>query len=151
MRQRIAGLFAAHGIADGRVEMRGHSPHPRMLAEYGDIDFALDPFPFNGGLTTCEALWMGVPVLCLEGSSMISRQGAALLHAAAMNEWVMPDEAAFVSRAKECSSRISQSADERLEMRARLAGTKLLDPQAFAAQFAAAVKQALTYAPGAKS
>ena len=59
--------FAAAGLAGDRLELRPRSPHPQMLAEYADIDIALDPFPFCGGLTSCEALWMGVPVVTLAG------------------------------------------------------------------------------------
>ncbi len=80
--------FHVRGIAVERIELRGASPHEQMLAEYGDIDVALDTFPYNGGLTTCEALWMGVPVVALLGSSMISRQSAALVSAAGYPQWV---------------------------------------------------------------
>src|SRR5262249_32891180 len=93
MKQRIAGMFAAHGVVPDRIEMRTHSPHAQMLDEYGDVDIALDPFPYNGGLTTCEALWMGVPVLTLAGTSMISRQSASLLAAAGMPEWTAASRA----------------------------------------------------------
>src|SRR5262249_7395838 len=51
MREDLAARFAQHGIASSRLALRGHSPHAEMLAEYGDVDIALDPFPFNGGLT----------------------------------------------------------------------------------------------------
>ena len=53
--------FAAVGIPEYRIELRGPSSHRDMLEEYGDIDIALDTFPFCGGLTSCDALWMGVP------------------------------------------------------------------------------------------
>ena len=78
------GWFTRHGIDPQRVELRPGSPHPQMLAEYGDIDIALDPFPYNGGLTTCEALWMGVPVIAMAGGRMIARQSASLLTAAGL-------------------------------------------------------------------
>jgi predicted O-linked N-acetylglucosamine transferase (SPINDLY family) len=71
--------FAAHGIAAERLELSGASAHRDLLAEYGDIDVALDPFPFTGGVTTCEALWMGVPVVARTGRTVIERQSAALL------------------------------------------------------------------------
>lgn len=78
----------SHGIARERVALRGMSPHREMLAEYADVDIALDTAPYNGGLTTCEALWMGVPVLTVLGNSMISRQSAAILRAAGQARWV---------------------------------------------------------------
>ena len=64
-RRRLIEAFAAAGVSADRLEPRGFSPHQEMLAEYGDIDIALDPFPFGGGLTSCEALWMGAPVVTL--------------------------------------------------------------------------------------
>src|SRR6201999_3293639 len=69
----------AHGFEPEPLDLRGRSPHAEMLAEYGDVDIALDPFPFCGGLTSCEALWMGVPVVTLPGSRPGSRQTLALL------------------------------------------------------------------------
>ncbi len=135
MRERIAAAFAAQGIAADRIEMRGHSPHARMLAEYGDVDIALDPFPYNGGLTTCEALWMGVPVLTRLGTSMISRQSASLIAAAGMDGWVArsPDE--LVRIAAERAGSPEALARERSTMRERLAASPLMDAAAFAAKF----------------
>src|SRR5207248_5666968 len=98
-RERLLALFEAHGIGHDRIELRVDSPHPQMLVEYGDVDIALDPFPYNGGLTTCEALWMGVPVLALLGGSMISRQSASLLAAAGLADWVAADEEELVGKA----------------------------------------------------
>jgi predicted O-linked N-acetylglucosamine transferase (SPINDLY family) len=63
-----------------RIEMRGATPYGAMLAEYNDIDIALDPFPFGGATTTCDALWMGVPVVTLPGDRLASRQTLSLLH-----------------------------------------------------------------------
>src|SRR5262249_40100385 len=61
--ERFRGAFAENEIDPARLDFHGWSPHPELLARYGAIDVALDPFPYSGGLTTCEALWMGVPVV----------------------------------------------------------------------------------------
>jgi len=66
--------FVQRGISPDRVELRGPSFHVGLLKEYGDIDISLDPFPFTGGLTSCEALWMGVPVVTWPRSRVVSRQ-----------------------------------------------------------------------------
>ena len=79
--RRISSAFAAHGIAAGRIELRGNSPPEQLLAEYGEVDIALDPFPYCGAFTSCEALWMGVPVVTLPGARPFSRQTLALLTA----------------------------------------------------------------------
>ena len=76
VRARLCAAFSAHGVEADRLELRGFSPHRAMLEQYGEIDVALDPFPFGGGLTSCEALWMGVPVVTLPGDRPASRQTA---------------------------------------------------------------------------
>jgi predicted O-linked N-acetylglucosamine transferase (SPINDLY family) len=135
MRERIAALFAAEGIAADRLTLRGPSPHPQMLAEYGDIDIALDPFPFNGGLTTCEALWMGVPVLCVTGASMIARQGDCLLGAASMSQWAAGDPQAIVEKARQMAGAKEHLVEGRGQRRQALARSVLVDGRRFAHAF----------------
>ena len=86
--------WAAAGIPVDRIDFRPFVPIADAIAAYGDIDVALDTFPYNGGVTTCDALSMGVPVIALTGDRMIARQGAALLGAAGHAEWIAgtPDE-----------------------------------------------------------
>jgi predicted O-linked N-acetylglucosamine transferase (SPINDLY family) len=93
-RDRILESLVDLGIAADRVEFRDASPHDAMLAEYGDIDIALDPMPFSGGATTCDALWMGVPVVTLHGSRFASNHTVSHLNAAGLPELVAahPDE-----------------------------------------------------------
>jgi predicted O-linked N-acetylglucosamine transferase (SPINDLY family) len=90
--QRIIDILAKHGVSHQRVEFRDVSPHPEMLKEYGDIDIALDPFPFSGGATTCDALWMGVPVVSMLGRRFASNHTASHLRAAGMPELVAENE-----------------------------------------------------------
>lgn len=135
LREEVAARFAMHGVDPARLEMRAHSPHAEMLAQYGDADIALDPLPYNGGLTTCEALWMGVPVLTLAGDSMIARQGASLLAAAGLEAWIARSAEEFVRIAAERAADVQALATLRAAMRERLAASPLLDAPAFARKF----------------
>ena len=69
VRNRIESAFAAHGIAPGRLRFAGGLPFREHLELHGQVDIALDTFPYNGTTTTCESLWMGVPVITLEGTA----------------------------------------------------------------------------------
>jgi protein O-GlcNAc transferase len=80
VRENLTSAFAAGGLAPERIELRGASPYGAMLGEYNDIDIALDPFPFGGATTSCDALWMGVPVITLPGDRLASRQTLSFLH-----------------------------------------------------------------------
>ena len=79
IRERLQQRFSAYGLDSERLILQGPSAHPELLAQYGEIDIALDPFPFNGGMTTLEALWMGVPIVSLEGDSVVARQTLSVL------------------------------------------------------------------------
>ena len=133
----FAKRFTQRGIGESRLELRGSSPHAEMLAAYGDIDIALDPFPYNGGLTTCEALWMGVPVVALDGDSMISRQSAALLRAAACGDWVAQTQDEWLGIATGLSSQIDRLCEARRSLRSTVASSPLVDGFRFAKRFEA--------------
>ena len=90
-----------------RLTLRGGAEHFEFLRGYDEIDIALDTFPYNGGTTTTEALWQGVPVLTFKGDRWASRTSRSLLLAAALQEWVADSEAAFVTR----GVRLGQDAD----------------------------------------
>lgn len=88
--------FEAEGIARDRLEFRGPVGLTDMMAEYADVDIALDPVPYNGGTTTLQALWMGVPVVVKAGANFVSRMGASFMTAAGLPEWVAQSDADFV-------------------------------------------------------
>lgn len=126
-RDRIARRFAQHGVGADRLDLRGHSEHAAMLAEYNGIDVALDPFPYNGGLTTCEAMWMGVPVLCLRGQQIISRQSAAVSRAAGVEGFTGDDLTGYGQLAVAWSRDLERLAAVRAGLRERVAGSPLCD------------------------
>ena len=95
--QYIRERLAALSIDAARVELRPYSPD--YLEQYRDIDVALDTLPYNGGLTTCEALYMGVPVVTLRGRSHGSRFGASLLENAGVAELIAESEMEYVKKA----------------------------------------------------
>ncbi len=121
--------FTEQGVDPTRITLEPGAPHYDYLAAYSKIDIALDPFPYNGGTTTSEALWQGVPVLCFDGDRWAARQGASLLRAAGLDEFVAHDEADYVARGIELGRGF---ADERMTMRNRLAASRMMDTTAFA-------------------
>ncbi|MEI6601583.1 MAG: tetratricopeptide repeat protein, partial [Comamonadaceae bacterium] len=84
------------GVDTARVEFRGPTGLTDMMAEYADVDIALDPVPYNGGTTSLQALWMGVPVICKRGANFVSRMGASFMSAAGLPDWVAEDDAGYV-------------------------------------------------------
>lgn len=103
-RRRFVQLFADQGVTENRLEFRGPTELSGMMSEYADIDIALDAVPYNGGTTTLQALWMGVPVIVLEGGNFCSRMGTSFMRAAGMPEWIAKDEGEYVGIARRASS-----------------------------------------------
>lgn len=99
LKQQITHQFTSKGIDSDRIEFRTASFHADMLKEYNDIDIALDPFPFSGGMTSCETLWMGVPIITLPEDRMVSRQTAAILRVIGITETIASTKAEYVSMA----------------------------------------------------
>ncbi len=125
--------LAARGIPPARVELIGWSPGSvSHLKLYERIDIALDPFPYNGTTTTCEALWMGVPVIALKGDRHSGRVGASLLARIGADEWVADTSEDYVARAARLAADPSQLTMLRKTLRARVAASPLCDRVAFA-------------------
>lgn len=127
--------FTEAGIAPERVELRGASFHVDVLREYADIDIALDPFPFTGGLTSCEALWMGVPVVTWPQSRVVSRQTFAFLSAIGLPELAAQDADDYVRIAVELAGDRGRLAALRSGMRARMQASPLMDVLGFTRRF----------------
>jgi predicted O-linked N-acetylglucosamine transferase (SPINDLY family) len=134
-----ADLHAA-GIDIARVTLRGASSHLDALAEYADIDIALDPWPYCGGLTSLDALWMGVPVVTLEQEQMAGRQTLAFLALAGMPELIAPDADAYVRIAAALAADPSRRAFYRKALRPALEASPLLDFAGFTRALEAALR-----------
>lgn len=135
----VTNALVARGIEPGRVELRGRSSHAEMLAEYADIDIALDPFPFTGGHTSCEALWMGLPVVTLPGRRPVSRQTLCFLSTIRMSELVASDPGDYVKIAVGLASEPGRLMRLRGSLRQRMRESPLMDAQRYARDFQAAI------------
>jgi protein O-GlcNAc transferase len=129
-RDALLARCAQHGVAPGRLLLEGGEEHFRFLEAYGRIDVALDVFPYNGGTTTMEALWQGVPVLTFNGDRCASRTSRSLLLAAGLGEWISRDVGHYIDSA----IRLAAAGDTptslaalRQTMRARLATSPACD------------------------
>lgn len=132
-RDHVAGLFADHGIGAERLVLRGWIAHDDgPLAAYHDIDIGLDPFPYNGTTTTCEALWMGVPVVTLRGHRHAARVGASLLGAIGRADWVAADAEDYKRIALALAADRDALADQRAGLRAVVSASPLRDEAGFA-------------------
>lgn len=137
----IHARFEAHGIDSSRVELRPWSAPDELLKQYADIDIALDPFPFSGGYTTFEALWMGVPVITLAGKRPISRQGLCLLSNIDLQEFVAGDEAEYARIATGLAHNGERLSDLRSSLREMLSGSPLFDVPKYIRNFEALMNE----------
>ena len=95
----VAAKFERHGIGAGQLVFAVKGPERGYLELHNRIDLMLDPFPYNGGVTTGDCLWMGTPILALEGDSYVSRQGVSLLTSVGLPELIAADREALVAKA----------------------------------------------------
>ena len=126
--------MVARGIAFDRIELRGPSFHADLLKQYADIDIALDPFPFTGGLTSCEALYMGVPVVTWPQSRVVSRQTYAFLSTIGLPELAAKDADDYVRIAVELALQHERLGALRASLRDRMRACPLMDVPGFTRQ-----------------
>jgi predicted O-linked N-acetylglucosamine transferase (SPINDLY family) len=141
VKESILNSFAACGVSADRIELRPKSSYTDMLAEYGDIDIALDTFPYNGGATTCEALWMGVPVITLEGDTPISRQSKAFLYTIGYPEWVTSNVDEYADVIHKLIVSVDALQEIRSNLRQKMASSALCDGKTFTGNLESAYRQ----------
>lgn len=140
VRAEILKRFAAHGIDEKRLILDTYVARENYLAAYQKIDIALDPFPYPGGTTTVEALWMGIPVLTLEGQSFLGRQGVGLLMNAGLANWVASDTKDYVELAIAHANNLNELATLRAHLRDQALASPIFDAPRFAYHFEEALR-----------
>lgn len=134
--------FAAAGVDPALVSLRGASRHRAFMAEYNDIDIALDPFPYSSGLTTCEALWMGVPTVAYAGEIFAARHAFSHMCNAGLADWAAFDERGYTALAVAKAADIPALAGLRAGLRARVKASPLTDAPRFGGHLGAALRHA---------
>jgi predicted O-linked N-acetylglucosamine transferase (SPINDLY family) len=139
---RFLNQFDSGGVEGTRLTVEGKAPHHSdLFARYNDIDIALDTFPYSGGLTTCEALWMGVPVITKPGDTFASRHSLSHLANVGAAELVADNLSDYVARTVDLAKDVSRLAGMRSELRGRMAKSPLCDGERFASDFTAAMRK----------
>jgi protein O-GlcNAc transferase len=131
-RERFARAMAAHGIEKSRLLLAGFRVDSREhLSMYAQVDIALDPFPYNGTTTTCEALWMGVPVVSLAGRAHAGRVGVSLLNAVGLSDLVAQDREQYRHLAAGLARDPDRLQRFRADLRDRMRRSPLMDAAGF--------------------
>lgn len=128
MRRRLAAV----NIDSDQVDLCGGTSREDYLASYSEVDIVLDTFPFPGGTTTVEALWMGVPTVTLTGNSLLARQGESLLRCVGLGDWVAANEQEYVDIALAQVGDLNKLGELRASLRLRALNSPLFDAARFA-------------------
>jgi predicted O-linked N-acetylglucosamine transferase (SPINDLY family) len=129
--QSYRAWFLEDGIDPARIGFQGRSPHAEYLAAHNGMDVALDPFPYNGGTSTANALWMGVPVVALAGQSPIQRTCVSLLSAAGLRDLAVETEAQYVNTSIHVAGMVARLRSLRAEIRAAWLESSWMDETGF--------------------
>jgi predicted O-linked N-acetylglucosamine transferase (SPINDLY family) len=143
-RHAVTSTFVHAGGPADRLELRGGVPRDELLAAYGRVDVALDSFPYSGGVTTCEALWMGVPVITCPGETFASRHSLSHLTNAGLTETVADSLDAYVDRAVQLAGDPGRLSALRSGLRHQMAGSPLCDGPRFARHLMTTLRAAWT-------
>lgn len=139
-RDAIRQSFATRRQAE-RIELLPRLPYPDFLAACGMVDVALDPIHFSGATTTCDVLWMGVPVVTLPGASSASRSSAAILTVLGLADFVAADESTYVEIARRWAADVPALSALRRGLRDRMQHSPLMDAAGFARAFEARLRE----------
>ncbi|MGB2881116.1 MAG: tetratricopeptide repeat protein [Rhodoferax sp.] len=138
-RKHVREQFAVHGIHTDRLVLLGRTPEQQYVL-YHEVDIALDPFPCNGGTTSFDTLWMGVPLVTLAGHTFVSRMGVSLLSTLGLTELIAQTEDQYIAIAKGLVSNLDSLNELRLDLRPRMETSALLDQTRFTKNMEAALR-----------
>ena len=140
-KQDLMTQLKKHHIPLECIVFEEGSPREDYLAAYGRVDFILDTFPFTGGTTTCEALWMGVPTLTLTGNTLLERQGMSLLSCVGLEDWIATNEEDYINKAVNHAKQLDKLAQLRGQLRPQMRESPLMDAPLFASDFTHALQE----------
>ncbi|MBF0381105.1 MAG: tetratricopeptide repeat protein [Magnetococcales bacterium] len=129
--QRIRGYFNKAGIANNRITIEGHTPHKKLLQRYNEVDLALDTLPYSGGLTTFEALLMGVPVVTTYGATFAGRHASSILHNAGLAQLVTDSLDEYINVVENIINNPQQLKNLKNGLRQRLLNSAMCDYNKF--------------------
>jgi predicted O-linked N-acetylglucosamine transferase (SPINDLY family) len=124
--------MARLGVKEDRLELVGRLPWDQYAALYHRIDIGLDPFPYTGHTTTCDCLWMGVPVVTISGNTAVSRGGVCILSNVGLRELIAEDVEQYVALARKLAADLPGLAALRAGLRQRMQQSALMDAKGFA-------------------
>ncbi|MFN5195350.1 MAG: glycosyltransferase, partial [Cyanobacteriota bacterium] len=113
----------------------------QMMQRYGEMDIALDPTPYNGGTTTLQALWLGVPVVSLRGGNFVGRMGASFLSTLGQGDWIANDDEGYRAIVRRLAADLPALRRGRAALRQRMAGCGLSDLDRYAADVQALLRR----------
>jgi len=140
-RQRVLNVLMREGVDPQRVRFSGNVPLAEYFRLYHQIDIALDTFPYGGGTTTCDTLWMGVPVVCLVGKTAVGRGGVSILSNVGCPELIGQSEQAYVRIAHDLANDLPRLSQLRATLRSRMEHSPLMDAPRFARHVEAAYRE----------
>jgi len=141
LRNQIISLMQDHGINKNRIEFRGQTIHAEHLGDFNRVDISLDPWPYSGGLTTCESLYMGVPVITLPGPTFAGRHSTTHLSNAGLEHWVTDSWEEYRDKAISLAKNRDELKEWRNKLRKQLLTSPVCDGKRFGAHLAVAFRR----------
>jgi predicted O-linked N-acetylglucosamine transferase (SPINDLY family) len=143
-RQRVTQRFEGAGVAASRVRFVGRVALAEYFRRFGEIDVALDPFPYAGGATTCDTLWMGVPVVTLAGRTGVSRAAVSILCNVGLPEFVAHTPEQYLEIAADLAGDLSRLDQLRHSLRDRMRSSPLMDTRSLMSSLESAYRRMWT-------